>query len=163
MASPKGYSRVQIGLHWGIALLILFQLIFGEDMTQAWDTFQDGAAPVMSGWVWAHIVVGVAVLVFAAWRLAVRFSRGVPDAPAGLSKMMVLSGEIGHWALYALMFIAPITGLAAWYGGIGAAGELHGWLKPVIIILVVVHIAAALWHQFIRKDGLLMRMKKAED
>jgi cytochrome b561 len=117
----------------------------------------------MSVWVWAHIVVGVSVLVFAIWRLAVRFGRGVPAAPAGLSKMMVLSGEIGHWALYALMFIAPITGLAAWFGGVEAAAELHGWLKPVIIVLVVVHIAAALWHQFIRKDGLLLRMGKAED
>lgn len=162
MASPKGYSRVQIGLHWGIALLILYQLIFGEDMSEAWDAFEDGGAPAMSVWVWAHIVVGVSVLALAIWRVAVRFGRGVPDAPAGLSKMMVLSGEIGHWALYALMFVAPITGLAAWYGGVEVAGELHGWLKPVIIVLVVVHIAAALWHQFIRKDGLLLRMKKAE-
>lgn len=163
MASPKGYSRIQLGLHWGIALLILYQLIFGEDMSEAWDAFEDGAVPVMSLWVWAHIVIGVSVLVFAIWRLAVRFKRGVPAAPAGLSKMMVLSGEIGHWALYALMFIAPITGLAAWFGGVEAAAELHGWLKPVIIVLVVVHIAAALWHQFIRKDGLLLRMGKAED
>lgn len=162
MASPKGYSRVQIGLHWGIALLILYQLIFGEDMSQAWDTFEEGRAPVMSVWVWAHILVGVSVLALVLWRLAVRFQRGVPVAPAGLSKLMVLSGEIGHWSLYALMVVAPITGLAAWFGGISTAAELHGWLKPVIIVLVVVHIAAALWHQFIRKDGLLLRMKKAD-
>lgn len=162
MASPKGYSRVQIGLHWGIALLILYQLMFGEDMSEAWDTFEEGSAPVMSIWVWAHILVGLLVLALAVWRVAVRFGRGVPEAPAGLSKMMVLSGEIGHWALYALMFITPMTGLAAWYGGVEIAGELHEWLKPVIIALVAVHIAAALWHQFIRKDGLLLRMKKAE-
>lgn len=163
MASPKGYSRVQIGLHWGIALLILFQLIFGEDMGQAWDAYEEGAAPVMNLSVWAHIVVGVSILALVIWRLTVRVGRGVPDAPAGLSKRMVLSGEIGHWALYALMIIAPITGLAAWFGGVEIAGELHGWLKPIIIVLVVVHIVAALWHQFIRKDGLLLRMKKAED
>lgn len=159
MASPLGYSKTQIALHWGIAALILFQLIFGEEMGGAWRAVRNGAAPDMTLLVWAHIVVGIGILAFAVWRLVLRVMRGAPDAPAGLTRRMVLAGEAGHWGLYALMFLAPMSGLAAWYGGIMTAGEVHGWLKPAIIILVVLHIAAALWHQFIRKDGLMMRMR----
>ena len=65
--------------------------------------------------------------------------------------------------LYAIMNVAPITGMAAWFGGVLQAGELHGTVKPVIIVLVGLHIAAALYHQFIKKDGLLLRMKRAQD
>lgn len=162
MTSPKGYSMVQIALHWAIAALILFQLIFGEDMGRAWRAVENGSVPEMNLWIWAHILVGGTVLALVIWRLILRFLWGVPSAPAGLSKRMVLAGEVGHWALYAVMVGAPVTGLAAWYGGILPAGELHGWLKLLIIALVVLHIAAAFWHQFIRKDGLMMRMKKPQ-
>lgn len=163
MASPKGYSIGQIRLHWVVAALILFQVVFGEDMGQAWDTFEEGGVPVMTGWVWAHIIVGVLVLGFAVWRLTLRRNRGVPAAPEGLSKPVVLAGEIGHWALYAVMIAAPLTGLAAWFGGIAPLAGIHSLLKPLLIILVIVHVAAGLWHHFIRKDGLLLRMRKPLD
>lgn len=161
MSAPKTYSKTQIALHWGIALLILYQLIRGEDMKTAWEAVETGGIPVLNGWIWAHIIVGIAVLALVIWRLALRLGRGVPAAPEGLSKPMVLAGEAGHWALYALMFAAPISGLMAWYGGVLPAAEVHELFKPLIIILVVVHVAAALWHHFIRKDGLLNRMRKS--
>ncbi len=42
MAALKGYSLTQIRLHWVVAVLIVFQLIFGEDMGQAWRTVREG-------------------------------------------------------------------------------------------------------------------------
>ncbi|WP_054006879.1 cytochrome b [Cypionkella psychrotolerans] len=162
MPDLKGYSASQIFLHWLVAGLILFQLIFGEDMGGAWDAFEEGRTPNMTLWVWAHIVVGIAVLVFALWRLALRFNRGAPEAPAD-SALMMLAAKWGHWALYAVMLLAPITGLVAWYGGVATAAELHGWFKPVIIVLVAGHVVAALYHHFIVKDGLLLRMKRPLD
>jgi cytochrome b561 len=158
----KGYSVTQIGLHWVVAGLILFQLIFGEDMGGAWRAVEDGKAPEMTTWVWAHIIAGIAVLVFAAWRLLLRATRGAPAAPAG-SALMVKAAELGHWALYALMVLAPATGLAAWYGGVEAAAEVHELFKPLLIILVAVHVLAALFHQFVLKDNLLARMKRPLD
>jgi cytochrome b561 len=65
------------------------------------------------------------------------------------------------WRVYSMT--KPITGMAAWFGGVLQAGELHGTVKPVIIVLVGLHIAAALYHHFIKKDGLLLRMKRAQD
>ena len=163
MAKPLGYSRIQIWLHWGIAVLILFQVVFGEYMAEAWDAFTETGAADMTLLVWGHIIAGVGILAFAVWRLFLRATRGVPAPLAGQPRVQVIAGEAVHWVLYAIMIVAPITGMAAWFGGVLQAGELHGTVKPVIIVLVGLHIAAALYHQLIKKDGLLLRMKRAQD
>lgn len=163
MAALKGYSFTQIRLHWVIAVLILFQLIFGEDMGGAWDAFEEGGVPVMTNWVWAHILVGIAVLALVVWRVALRLSRGAPEAPHNDSALMIKAAEWGHLALYAVMVVVPVTGLVAWYGGVEVVAELHGWAKPIVIVLVAGHVAAALYHQFWLKDGLLLRMKRPLD
>lgn len=64
----EGHWATQIGLHWVVAGVILFQLVFGEDMGGAWDAVEDGKAPEMTPWGWAHIIAGSAVLLLAAWR-----------------------------------------------------------------------------------------------
>lgn len=158
-----GYSRTQIGLHWGIALLIGFQLIFGDDMSHAWRSFTRGNPVDMTVLVWAHIVIGVLVLGLVIWRLIVRLRRGAPDAPDTGVPMLNSAGEWAHWLLYGLMVLIPVSGLIGWYGSLSWMVEVHGWLKPVLIVLVGLHVLAAFWHQFIRKDRLLLRMMKAGD
>lgn len=162
MSHVKGYSATQITLHWLVAGLILFQLIFGEDMGAAWRAVRQGTAPEMDFGVWAHIVVGVAVLLFVLWRLVLRLTRGAPEAPAE-SALMMQASTWGHRLLYAVMLLAPISGLAAWFGGVATAAEVHELFKPVLILLVLGHVLAALYHQFIRKDGLLLRMRRPLD
>lgn len=162
MAQLKGYSATQIALHWGVAGLILFQLIFGEDMGSAWRSVEKALPPEMNLGVWAHIIAGIAVLVLVLWRLSLRFSRGAPEVPQA-SVVMMQAAKWGHWALYAVMLLAPISGLLAWYGGVAPAAEVHELFKPVLIVLIAGHVVAALYHQFIRKDGLLLRMKRPLD
>lgn len=163
MPKPNGYSASQIALHWAVALLIIGQLIFGEEMGRARGLVQRGLVPTIGLMVWGHIIAGIAVLVFAIWRLVLRARRGVPDAPQGGSKVMLRAAGWGHLALYAVMILAPLTGLAAWYGGSMQAGQLHQLLKPVIIVLVTGHVLAALWHQFWLKDRLILRMMRPSD
>jgi cytochrome b561 len=163
MAVLKGYSFTQIRLHWVIAVLIVGQLIFGEEMGEAWEAVEDGQVPEMGLMVWGHIIAGVAVLALAVWRLGLRFGRGAPPPPEVGSALAHMAAHVGHWALYALMVALPVSGLVAWYGGVEAAAEAHEIMKPITIILVAVHVVAALWHQFYLKDGLLMRMKRPLD
>jgi len=113
--------------------------------------------------VWAHIVAGIAVVALVCWRLALRLTRGVPAAPAGESAAIRVAGHLGHAGLYVLMIGAPITGLLAWYGGVTDLAEVHELAKPALIILILVHVAAALYHHFFLKDGLLDRMRKPQD
>lgn len=157
----KGFSLVQIALHWGVAVLILFNLLMGDDMSSLWRQIQQtGPMPTTTA-AWLHIIVGIVVLALVGWRLALRLTRGVPSAPAGESRLLTLAGEAGHILLYVLMVAMPVTGLLAFYGGFDSLADLHGELLKVILwLVIVVHVAAAFYHHFILKDGLLNRMRK---
>lgn len=161
MSHVKGYSATQITLHWLVAGLILFQLIFGEDMGAAWRAVRQGAAPEMDFGVWAHIVVGIAVLLFVLWRLVLRLTRG---SRPGRICADDAGGDMGAASAAVCGDAAgAVSGLAAWFGGVATAAEVHELFKPVLILLVLGHVLAALYHQFIRKDGLLLRMRRPLD
>jgi cytochrome b561 len=160
----KGFSRVQIGLHWAVAALILFNLMIDNDLGDLMRQVNMGGTPTTTTLAWAHIIAGSLVLALVVWRLALRWTRGVPAAPEGDSRMMKLAGGAGHVALYVLMIGMPVTGLLSWFGGITSLGALHGELLKVLLWLVIIgHILAAFYHQFILKDGLLNRMRKPQD
>jgi cytochrome b561 len=159
---PKGYSSVQIGLHWIIALLIALQFLFNEPMGEAFDSALEGEVQPFSWAVWAHIAGGIAILALVLWRVALRRSRGAPPPPEGEGSLLGRAATLGHWALYALMLLMPVGGLIAWFGGVELAGDAHGLLSNVLLFVVAVHVAAALWHQFWLKDHLLRRMMRAE-
>jgi cytochrome b561 len=157
----RGYSWTQIVLHWSVAVLIAVNLIFEDWIKAGWEIIEDGGAAVYDAGALAHIGVGVAVLVLALWRIALRVTRGVPDLPDGMAGRERMVAHLGHGALYALMLGVPLVGLAAWFGASEDLAELHGLGKPAFLVLIAAHVGAGLWHQFVRKDGLLQRMRRA--
>ncbi len=93
----------------------------------------------------------------AAVRLVTRLGYGAPPAPAGTSPLQARLADGMHWLFYALLFLVPISGLLAWYVT-PALGEIHELSKPAFIVLILGHAGAALYHQFVVKDGVLRRM-----
>lgn len=159
---PAGYSASQIALHWIIAVLVVFQLLFGDMIAHAWRAFRRGAEPAAADLFAAniHVYVGIAVLVLAVWRFALRLRRGVPALPAGEGPVAVWLARIAHFLLYLFIFGMPVTGMVAWFGMIEPAGEIHETMKPVIIIVVALHAAGALWQHFGARTDVLRRMLK---
>ena len=157
----KGFSRTQITLHWVVALLIIYQLWFGDDMSRLWRQIQQtGPMPTTTS-AWVHIILGTFILALVAWRLTLRLTRGVPDAPPGESRALTLAGDAGHVLLYILMIALPVTGLLAWFGGLASLADLHGGiLKALLWVMIAGHVLAAIYHHFVLKDGLLNRMRK---
>lgn len=121
---------------------------------------EDGGVPEIGAMVLAHVIGGVLVLAFALWRIVLRMKRGAPPAPETEPELLRRAAHWGHMALYALMVLVPLSGMAAWGGGIMAAGEVHETLKTALVVLILGHVAAALRHQFWLKDNLLARMKR---
>ena len=160
----KGFSRTQIALHWTVAVLILYNLLLSDDMTALWRQVQQGTATPTTTSAWIHIIVGSLVLALVVWRLVLRFTRGVPTESEGEIAALKLAGQAGHVALYGLMIAMPVTGLLVWFGGVTALADLHGeLLKTLLWVVIGLHVLAALYHQFILKDGLLNRMRKPLD
>lgn len=159
---PAGYTRAQIALHWVIAALVIFQLVFGEDIGPAFKAYRQGTEPQADALLSAniHVYAGLAVLVLAVLRLALRIRYGAPELPADESIAMRYIAKLAHIVLYAAIVLMPLSGALAWYLGMGEIGELHEIGKPVLIVVVAVHAAGALWQHFVVKTDVLRRMLK---
>ena len=162
-STVTGYSRAQIILHWVIAALILFQILgkgaiveFTQAVAKGLETDQ---IPLLAR---VHVLLGILVLVLAIWRVYLRLTRGVPGAPADESPAQKAVAGIVHWSLYAVIFLMPLSGMAAWFGGVELAARFHATFKFFMIAIIGLHILGALFQQYVQKTGILKRMMKAE-
>ena len=161
MAKPTGYSTIQIGLHWLVLVLVVIQLLVAESMTETFDAMDEGGTVSSSTAFFGsvHFWVGLAILAVMLTRLGVRLRRGAPEHAGASSTALTIVAQTVHYALYAVLIAAPISGLIAYYG-IADIGDIHALVRPALFILVALHILGALYGQFVRKDGTLRRMMK---
>lgn len=162
VATPASYTIPQKAIHWVMALLIFFNLIFSDNI-EAWDHAMDdgNVTPDIVASANIHAYVGIAVLALAVLRLILRLTQGAPAAPAEEPAMFQLVSKLAHGALYLLFFLMPITGMLKYYADIDLAGSLHaGPIKIVLWVLVVGHILAIPVHHFVWKTNIATRMTK---
>ncbi|TDK42187.1 cytochrome b [Antarcticimicrobium luteum] len=154
------YTRAQIALHWGIFLLIALQYLFHEPIVAAWDRLREGAEIAFSPLVAGHVFGGLLILALVVWRIALRLTRGTPPLPEEEPAALKRVAHGTHLGLYGLMLLMPVTGALAWFGGIGPAAGAHGLLRLLLLALVALHVAGALYQQFVLKTGIMARMKR---
>lgn len=170
-SSPTRYGPVAVAIHWITALAIFGMLASGLVA----DNMSDDAAklPLLRVHVIMGVLIGVLTLFRILWWLA--FDRH-PQQAAGLSSTQVLASRVVHYGLYAVILVMVSSGLgtvilsgagAQLFGGaalpfpdfsLAPPFTVHGLVARVLMLLLVGHIGAALWHQFIRRDRLLARM-----
>lgn len=171
-AINKRFSPLQRALHWIMAICILAMLFIGVGMVST-------VRPDYLTLVSIHKPLGVAILILALIRLAVRITRGAPPLPADMPEPMKLAAYLSHYAFYALMIALPLLG----YGMLSAADypvvllgvrvpsllphsnslhtmlwNAHRFLALCFFALIVVHLAAALFHALVRRDGVFHAM-----
>jgi cytochrome b561 len=127
-----------------------------------------------------HKSLGISILVLALIRLAVRLRYGAPALPADLPEPMRLAAHLSHYALYALMIGMPLLGWGMLSAGaypvvvfgsvylpaiLPQSDALHTWLWDAhfylafaFFALVLMHLAAALFHALVRRDGVFDAM-----
>ena len=172
------YTPLARALHWVLALALLGLFIMGSYMADL--PFSPQRLKLYNWHKWA----GVTVLVLSVLRLVWRFVRRPPPLPGSVTQLMpawqVQAYRATHVLMYVLFFLVPLVGWA--YSS--AAGfpivlfgvlplpdfvpvgkELAALIKPwheilawSLALLVVLHVAAALKHHWIDKDGLMQRM-----
>jgi cytochrome b561 len=157
MAERAGYSGLQIGLHWLVAILIPLAWITHDGAEEAWDAMEKGTAP---GFV-PHVALGMAVLVLVLVRLVVRLTRGAPAAPGTPGSLQVRAAEWGHRLIYLLMIAVPLGGASIFFLEMDN-GDIHGLFANILMIVVLGHALMALYHHYVVKDGLIRRMMRPE-
>ena len=160
--SPTGYNSLQIALHWAVAVLVLFQLVFGESMTEAVDAIEEGEATGSATdlvWGFAHYWVGVSILALVILRLVVRLVYGAPAHSSAAPSWMSAAAKFSHATFYLILVATPVLGLLAYYRG-DPWGEFHSLAKPALIALIILHVIGAFVHHVWIRDNVLLRMLK---
>ncbi|MEF2073742.1 cytochrome b [Consotaella aegiceratis] len=157
----SGWSALNVWMHWLIVLLIVVQILDHEAMEEAWHAQMQGTAATADGsYAWLHVAVGILILAFALTRLADRFIRGRPPHPTGEPTWTLWLAKIVHFLLYTLLILMPISGMVAWFGGVGPAGFAHGTMWTILLVLIGLHVLGALAQHFVFKTNVLTRMFK---
>jgi len=169
------FSPLQRLLHWTMALLILAILFVGIGMVATVSRAHDTLIAI-------HRPLGIAILVLVLLRIGVRVRRGSPPLPDEMPALQRIVAQLSHLVLYALMLAMPLIGWsmlsAAGYpvtlfGGVhlppivphdvrlyALLRALHTWLALALFATVLGHLAAALFHGLIRRDGVLSSMAR---
>jgi len=167
------FSGLQQALHWLMAVLIVTMLFVGVGMvftvSRAHDTL-----------VALHRPLGIALLLLVLVRIVVRVRRGAPPLPASVPPVQRAAAVASHYVLYGLMLAMPLVG----WGMLSAGGypvtmvgafhlppilppdvqwfawlrTLHTWLGLTLFAVVLLHLAAALLHALVLRDGVFRAM-----
>jgi cytochrome b561 len=178
LMAVKRYNFLSIILHWVLAIALVAIFCFGLYMADL--PFSPQRLKLFNWHKWA----GISILVLSAFRLVWRLSHATPALPAAIERSMpgwqLMAHKATHFALYALFFIVPLVGWAytsatgfpvVLFGQfplpdfVAPSKEFADLLKPLhkfsafaLAGLVILHVAAALKHHFVDRDGLLQRM-----
>lgn len=170
-AIPARYHPLQVSFHWLVVILIFAAFILGKYMSG----LPNEAGKILP--IGMHMTIGVITLVVIIARFIARLRLPRPAHVTAGNVFFDQIGKIVHYALYAFVFLMTISGMALSlqsglipivFGGSGASlpadffiftsRMVHGFIAPTLLLLVVLHVGAALYHQFLLKDNLLARM-----
>lgn len=170
------FTPLQRLLHWVMAACILAMLFIGVGMVST-------VEPKYLGLVSVHKSLGIVILVLALIRLAVRVRYGAPPLPASMPEPMKLGAYLSHYALYLLMIGMPLIGWAMLsaaaypvvvFGSVHLPAILpqgdrlhallwsaHFYLAFAFFGVILLHVAAGLFHALVRRDGVFEAMGPA--
>ena len=168
------YSAPAMLLHWMIAALIFGLFPVGLYMS---DLALSPRKIELYAW---HKWFGITVLLLAVLRLLWRIGHRPPELPASVPRWQAAIADALHRLLYLFILAIPLSGWAlssaagvqvVWWGVLPLPSllapdhalarqlaEVHEWLNFTMAALVVAHVGAALKHQFVDRDGVLLRM-----
>ena len=173
-APMEAYTPVARILHWLTAVVVVIMIIVGVIIANTGDW--PGKMTVYD----LHKSTGILVLVLVLFRLFYRLTHPPAPLPAHIPPIQQMVAHANHWTLYALLIVQPIVGWIAtsaypapipvyWLFELPriwpedrAFSErmftVHAVVATLLAIAAAGHIGAALYHHFIRKDEVLMRM-----
>lgn len=176
MADATGYAPILRRLHWLMAILIALGYLAIEQRG-----FFARGTPARFAVVQSHYWIGLSIFVLAGWRIVQRRRFGAPAITPALPRLQAIVSKSTHVALYAFFIVMPILGIsAAWLDGksvfipltqvaippllaqseqwVHTIEDLHGQIGQIFYWVIGLHITAALYHHFVRRDDTLRRM-----
>lgn len=177
-ADEEHYSGIARLFHWVSAVVVLGLIVSGLLMVwrgkdlNIWDNLTNTLYS-------SHKTFGLLFLILIIARLGYRLMHGAPRDEPTLEPFQRVVSHLTHWGIYGLLLALPVLGWVGIsmfpalniLGGLNAPAItgpdramsqqvfwIHGTAAYLLIVLVAMHVGAALYHHFIRGDGVLRRM-----
>lgn len=170
----NSFGYVAKSFHWIVAFLIIGMLVFGyflEDFPAA-----AGEIPFNT-----HKTIGIIILALVVARLWWRWRNVQPAYSSRLPSFYKVMAGLAHYAIYVVILLMPVSGwvmstasghiphFLGWFyfpmpgipldGALAStAYQVHSVLAITLIVLLLMHVGAALFHHFILGDNVLRRM-----
>jgi cytochrome b561 len=166
------YGAGAIAFHWVMFLLVVVVGTLGL-LHDSWPK------RTQAYWINVHAVIGLLLWLLLIARFWWRVRHPPPPLPADIGAVDRRVSQTVHGLLYALIFVTPFLGVVTfiWHGRIfdfglfqvdfhvaknhavfGPTEDIHGYLAYGIFGIAALHALAALWHHFVKHDGVLRRM-----
>jgi cytochrome b561 len=169
-----GYDPVAKTLHWLVFVLVVAQFVVAIAIPDI------GRNTVPGTLINLHMSFGLTILAVVVVRWLWRIGHPIPPATPDMPTWERAIARVVHPTLYVLLVVSPVLGwmnasardwkivvfglfplphLVVARSAIGRqAGDVHMFLAWVLLALIGLHVAAALYHGFIRRDSVLQRM-----
>ena len=174
MSQSAHFNLTARVLHWTMALMILAMLFVGIGMVST--------ISLRPALVSLHRPLGIAILLLVIVRLWNRLRHPPPPLPADLPPIQVFAANASHWLLYGLMFAMPLIGWSMLSAGgypvtmfkgfnlpliaphdptvYACLRGAHTWLAFLLFATVLLHLSAALFHAWVRRDDVFPSMAR---
>jgi cytochrome b561 len=174
-APPMVYRPAARAMHWLSALLVLTTIPAGVIMLQ-----EGLSRPMQNSLFMYHKNIGVFILLLVLARLAYRVANPPPPLPASVSAGQARIAGLVHGLLYLFLIIMAVSGYVRVVAGgfplevwdamgvprlleksetlAAQAKAIHATARYALVVLILMHVGAALYHGLVRKDGVLARM-----
>ena len=173
------YDSISMIIHWVTALLLIFMLVFGEELMEEGERgegLEGTFGPSL------HVSIGATILILTLFRIVWRLSHKAPAYPLTMKPHEVLAARAVHGLFYLLLIGIPLTGWLAFGGFVAEEPAMSAvrlfWSVPlpappfslhdmddvheigskIAMVLAGLHVLAALKHQFVDGDGIFRRM-----
>jgi cytochrome b561 len=173
--TKTNWGSVSRLFHWGLGFVIIGMIAYGWWMNHV------SARADRFFYRSIHADIGYAVLLLMAIRLIWRWINPVPALPADTSRWQRIAARVSHGALYGVTILVAMLGWAHsgahrpdygdWFGlfrvpqitstdkaAAAVYEDRHILFAYVLLALIVIHFAAAIWHHFVKRDSVTARM-----
>lgn len=183
--TKDSWGSVAKWFHWTVGTLLLAQLLFGLFLSTL-DLYRAEDLKTYVAIIATHKSIGLTIMFLALFRLGWRLCNPRPVLPPTLTRFEDRVARLSHGLLYALLILIPILGWAqssayrakTTFWGLFQLPDIvpAGWARPgsrtvwqiaqdahsalavALVVLISLHIAAALRHHFVKRDNVLIRM-----
>lgn len=178
MNTPRSWNAIARSLHWLMAALIIVQGLVG------WVAQEMESSPARVDAMTFHKSLGLTLLLLLLLRLAWRLTHPGPPPPGDSSSREIRLALLTHSAMYLVLGAVSLSGWVAasaylipwrlWWlipmprivpadkDTYDLASSTHELLVVLFLALLAMHIAAALWHHFVRRDRVLIAMWRGD-